>query len=325
MPRLRSIVASRFEAALGACLRGIPAGKVATCGTVARALGDVRAARSVAAWLLDHPDTEMGHRVVRADGRPILQASAGKLGAEGVRFMRSRAPPESFVDVLPGAPLLAELRREQLRLAERVQENRLEKVPEVLGGVDVAYEGERAYAVAVEVDARTLEATEIVGRELAVEFPYIPTYLAFREMPAIEAAVHALRAPPDVLFVDGHGRLHPALFGFACFAGVRLGLPTIGIAKRPLAGTLVPSQRQPDGTVPIMLDGRVRGYAWPPPESSRSIYVSVGHRVTLEEALELTRRATRARYPEPLRLADRMSKEMKRKKIGKRDASERAA
>ncbi len=316
---------SRFAEALEACLREIPSGRVATCGTVARALGDVRAARTVASWILDHPDTDMAHRIVRADGRPVLEEAAARLMADGIPLVRDRVPSARFVETLPEVPLLAELRREQRRLSPRVSETALRETPETLGGVDVAYAGDRAFAVAVALDARTLEPTQVAGREREAEFPYIPTYLAFREMPAVECAIQALSPKPDVLFVDGHGRLHPARFGFACFAGVRLGLPTIGVAKHPLVGTPVPSRKQANGAVPLVLDGMVRGYAWPPPGSARPIYVSVGHRITLEEALNLVRGATRARYPEPLRLADRLSKEMKRKKITEKDASEQSA
>ncbi len=316
---------SRFDEALGACLREIPSGRVATCGAIARALGDVRAARTVASWILDHPDVDMAHRVVRADGRPVLEEAAARLSAEGIPLVQDRVPSARFIEALPEVSLLEELRKEQRLLSQRVSETALGGTPETLGGVDVAYAGDRAFAVAVTLDARTLEPTQVAGRECEAEFPYIPTYLAFREMPAVESAVHALGPKPDVLFVDGHGRLHPAHFGFACFAGVRLGLPTIGVAKHPLVGTPVPSRKQANGAIPLVLDGLVRGYAWPPPGSARPIYVSVGHRITLEEALSLVRGATRARSPEPLRLADRLSKEMKRKKIAKRDASEQSA
>src|SRR5207253_5317343 len=81
-------------------------------------------------------------------------------------------------------------------------------------------------------------------------FPYttlfrsIPTYLAYREFPGIGAAVRRLSTRPDLLMIDGHGRLHPALFGVACDVGVRLDLPTIGVAKHPLAGRVQPTRSE---------------------------------------------------------------------------------
>ncbi len=229
------------------------------------------------------------------------------------------------MDRLEAFPLLAELRGEQRRLEARVREADDPGEVRTLGGVDVAYVGEHAFTAAVLVDAKSLDILEIREGELEVDFPYIPSYLAFREFPAIRGAVASLHERPDVLLVDGHGRLHPALFGFACYAGVTLEIPTIGVAKQALAGTPVPSQRTQEGAIPIEIQGEIRGYAWRPPRASRPFYVSVGHRVSLDRALRLCQQATREQYPEPLRVADRLSKEGKNKKKGERLASVPAA
>lgn len=321
---IRDGVEPSFAEALRSCLGHIPQGRVATCGCVARALGDVRAARAVAQYLVDHPEVLAGHRVVRADGRPVLSRLTPLLAAEGTMIARGRVAPGRLFDELPEVPLLGKLRREQERLERRVVERDAMEPVERFGAVDVSYDGERAFAVAVTVDAKSLEPLEIVVRQTRIEFPYIPTYLAFRELPAIRPAVEGLRTRPEVLFVDGHGRLHPLGFGFACYAGVAFDLPTVGVAKHPLVGRPSPSRAAGDGAVPFLLGGQVRGYAWRPPGRSRPLYVSVGHRVSLRTALSLTKRATRDRYPEPLRIADRLSKEERRKNT-ERSASERAA
>jgi deoxyinosine 3'endonuclease (endonuclease V) len=63
-----------------------------------------------------------------------------------------------------------------------------------------------------------------------------------------------------VLLVDGHGRLHPARCGVACFVGVNLGVPTIGVAKNPLSGTM--SRRPNRGeSVPVRIGRETLGYA----------------------------------------------------------------
>lgn len=310
-----------FREALDACLDRIPPGHVATCGAIARALGDLRAARTVATWLLEHPDTANAHRAVRADGRPVVTGAAERLASEGVPLQAGRAPAGRFVDELPETHLLETLRARQAELASKVVERDELRSPRTFGGVDVAYAGDRAFAVAVTVDAETLEPIEISEHTSEADFPYIPTYLAFREFPAVEAAVRGLREKPDLLFVDGHGRLHPALFGFACFAGVELGLPTIGIAKHPLAGRPARGADRVANAVPIEIEGVVRGYAWAPPGASRPFYVSVGNRISLEAALATAQRATRRKYPEPLLVADRRSKEKKGRKYEERSAS----
>lgn len=297
-------VGNRFDEALAQVLNEIPNRKVATCGAIAKALGDVRAARAVATWVADHPELPGGTKVVRADGRPVL-ATRGALAGR---------TQTAILDSLPSVGVLPALREEQARVRERVSETDLPGEVRTFGAVDVAYEGERAFAVAVRCDRETLQPDEIVRAERNVDFPYIPTYLAFREFPPIEAAVRRLRHRPDVLFVDGHGRLHPTLCGLACYAGVRLDLPTVGVAKHRLVGRPAMRRRGIDGAHPIELDGVVRGYAWAPPGGTRPIYVSVGHRIALKTALHLVRDATRRRGPEPLQIADRLSKEMKKEK-----------
>src|SRR2546423_14557994 len=90
-----------FAKAISKCLAEIPVGQVATCGTVARALGDVRAARAVATWLVEHPGTPRGHRVVRADGRPVLPAAEKQLGREGFPMVGARVVESRIVPSLP--------------------------------------------------------------------------------------------------------------------------------------------------------------------------------------------------------------------------------
>ncbi len=185
----------------------------------------------------------------------------------------------------------------------------------------MAYDGDRAFAAAALLDADTLDVLHVSTAETVADFPYIPTYLAFREFPPIQAAIEGLPTQPDVVFIDGHGRLHPALFGFACFAGVQLDLPTIGIAKHPLAGRAIPAASRVAGAVPIELEGTVRGYAWAPPGAARPFYVSVGNRISLPTALATAQRTTRRKYPEPLLVADRISKEKKGEKNTEEGAS----
>ena len=188
-------------------------------------------------------------------------------------------------------------------LSERVVEEDMGVPFERIAGVDAGYDGDETYVVVICLDRNDLDPIDIAVVKRRAEFPYIPTYLAYREFSGIEAAVHRLDQRPDVLLVDGHGRLHPALFGIACYVGVRLDLPTIGVAKHP-----------PSGATAIEFQGQVRGYSWTPPGRERPIFVSIGHRITLERALDVVRASTLRGHPEPLKLADRIGREMKRNK-----------
>jgi deoxyribonuclease V len=301
-----------FGRALQRCLDQIPPGRVATCGVIARALGDVRAARAVATWLSEHRERIGAHRVVRLDGRPLLRAAADRLSREGTPVARNRVRPTAMLASLDGVGFLEPLQEEQKRLEAEVREEDEVRTLQRIAGIDVSYHDERMYAAAVSMDISDLEPVAIATIRRRVEFPYIPTYLAYREFPGIEAAVNRLSDRPDLLLVDGHGRLHPALFGIACHVGVRLDIPTIGIAKHLLTGRFEPSPPGQGPARPVSIHGRIRGYAWMPPGRSRAIFVSVGHRVSLESAVRIVRETTRHGYPEPLRVADRVSRELSR-------------
>jgi len=303
-------VDATFAEALARSLSGIPRGRVATCSTIARALGDVRAARAVATWLREHPETREAHRVVRADGRPVLDSSVALLKKEGASIAVGRVESSSLLDPLPDVAFLGKLREEQRKTAVQVVEEDAGSTQSVTG-VDIAYRGDEAYAAAATLDVETLRTVAVASVRTKVGFPYIPGYLAFREMPGIETAVRRLAVPPEAVMIDGHGRLHPALFGVACHAGVRLNVPTIGVAKHPLAGRVDTTQEKETGAHPVRIDGKTRGYAWIPPNREHPIYISVGHRVSLGTALALVKRTTRVGYPEPLRIADRLAEEMK--------------
>lgn len=306
-----SVVEPTFAASLQACLAGIPRGRAVPCAAIARALGDGRATRAVASWIRDHPDVAGAHRVVRADRTPLLPDAGARLVADGNGLEAGRFPASRIARPPRTVPLLARLRAEQEALATRVSERDGFRAARLVAGADVGYDGDRAYAAVAVWDVLRREPIEIAEVVTDVDFPYIPTYLALREFPPIRAAYGRLRAAPDVLLVDGHGRLHPALFGFACYAGIQLGLPTIGVAKHPLVGSPIRARRRGDD-VPIVYAGKTRGIAWTPPGASRPVYISVGHRVSLKTAMRIVRDVTIERMPEPLRLADAFTKKRKR-------------
>jgi deoxyribonuclease V len=303
----------QFGVALAQCLAAIPQGRVATCGSIATALGDVRAARAVSTWLHER-EVPGAHRVVRADGRPLTQSARSDLLRDGIVLVDGKVPRDRFTPRLPDIGLLTELRAEQIRLERHVTDVDDPGDLQTLGAVDVAYEGDRAYGAAVVCDADTLTPIEIATAVTDVEFPYIPTYLGFRETPAIVTAFRNLREKPSVLLVDGHGRLHPARFGLACSVGVQLDLPTIGIAKHRLVGRPRHPIGPVEGGIPLEHHDRIAGYAWRPPGVSRPLYISVGHRISLDRALAIVIRSTRGSLPEPMRIADRLSKVGKKKR-----------
>jgi deoxyribonuclease V len=163
---------------------------------------------------------------------------------------------------------------------------------------------------------------EEVARAYAVqplEFPYIPGLLSFREIPVLLAALNKLKELPDLLFCDGQGFAHPRRLGIASHLGVLLDRPSIGCAKSILIGTHGVLKRSAGSWTELVDEkagGECIGAAVRTRESVRPIYVSQGHRVSLETAIKLTLRLTSGfRIPRPTRDADHFASEVKRKML----------
>ncbi|MFE7773582.1 endonuclease V [Streptomyces sp. NPDC057445] len=175
-------------------------------------------------------------------------------------------------------------------------------------GVDVAYDDERdvVVAAAVVLDARTLAVVEETTAAGRVAFPYIPGLLAFREIPTVLAALESLNAGPGLVVCDGYGRAHPRRFGLASHLGVLTGLPVIGVAKNPFTFACdPPGDRRGDASPLLAQDGEEVGRALRTQDGVKPVYVSVGHRVSLDNACAHTLAlAPDFRLPESTRRAD---------------------
>jgi deoxyribonuclease V len=171
-------------------------------------------------------------------------------------------------------------------------------------GVDVSYKKEIAHCSAAIVKKDTLEVVEVVESESSVKHPYIPGLFFLRELNPIRHTIKLLNSPFQLLLVDGHGILHPRRCGLACHIGVITDIPTIGVAKSLLCGSI-----QPDGFVRHNED--VLGYAIKREGNlNKMIYVSIGHKTSLLTAVRLVKSLTKMGEltPEPLRIADIASK-----------------
>ena len=177
----------------------------------------------------------------------------------------------------------------------------------VVAGADVAFTGGEGVAAVVTLAFPTLTLREVVAARRPVTFPYVPGLLTFREGPVLQAAFRRLRRPPDLVLFDGHGLAHPARFGLACHLGLLWDVPAIGCAKSLLTGEGAIGRlgRRRGAHRVIRADGEVVGVALRTADGVRPIFVSAGHRLSLETALRLTLRCCRGyRVPEPIRLAD---------------------
>ncbi|WP_030164134.1 endonuclease V [Spirillospora albida] len=187
--------------------------------------------------------------------------------------------------------------------------------PRTVAGLDVSYAGDgggtgtRLTAAVVVLDAATLEVVEESVVSGTAAFPYVPGLFAFRELPALVAALRALRTTPDVLVCDGYGVAHPRRFGLACHLGVLTGLPSIGVAKTGFIGTYEPPGPRRGDASPLTDGGEVVGRVLRTRDGVKPVFVSVGHRADLDSACRLVLDlAPEFRLPETTRRADRLSR-----------------
>ena len=275
-------------------VRQIPAGMISTYGDLARALGDVVASRACGYMLSINPDPEGTpcYKVVRSDG------TVGKythiLGEiEKVRRLESDGiivegdsvknfEQVRFKDFQTDFPLNA-LKNEQEKVASMV--NLTDDFDSSrIAAVDVSYDDDYGYGAMAIDDGGKIEIRESVQR---VRFPYIPGYLAFREFKFIKDLA---RGFDGTLMIDGNGLLHPRKIGLASYAGIMLNIPTIGVAKSLLLGTVSDNW--------VYIGEEKVAYV-----INKNTIVSPGHKVSLGSSLDLVKKLGHGKYPELLKIA----------------------
>ncbi len=212
---------------------------------------------------------------------------------------RWRLPPR-FASLPP-----RDAHRLQEALAGRIREEPLRVPLSLIAGVDAAYDerGGVTYSAAALWEVERGEIVEVSTSTLGAAGPYRPGLLAWRELPALLAALGGLARGPHLVLVDGHGRAHPRRCGLACLVGLALDRPTAGCAKSVLVGGLRGLDEGRGSTTPLLDRGEIVGAAVRTRTGVRPVYVSVGHRVTLAAAVAAVLDVSRFRVPEPLRAA----------------------
>ena len=310
--------------ALHDLLRQVPEGHVTTYGDLAKGLGNVIASRWVASCLLhDKLSTRWpSHRVVRADGSLGLYAhgdandKANALRAEGVSVAAGRVDLNTFgVRQFRSKRPLEALRKLQDEIPSRCVLAADEKQPKTVAGLDVSYaEGRIGVGGYALVDTKSGELLWSTTVECEVNFPYVSSYLAFRELPVLAELLHAADKAnqlADVYMIDGAGIMHPRRAGVATHLGVIADIPTIGITKKLLAGKFDDQNALPKEPRDVNAGEERLGVALRPRETSkRFIWASPGHRMDVPTATELTiRLLCNRRLPAPIYWADRLSRQ----------------
>lgn len=179
----------------------------------------------------------------------------------------------------------------------------------LVGGVDVGVKDGIAVAAVALFVYPSLAHVQTVTATRKAAFPYIPGLLAFREIPVILDAFMKLSNRPDIVMVDGHGYAHPRRFGLACHLGVTLDIPAIACGKSRLVG----EYREPApkrGSMEDLADGgEVIGKVLRTRDNVKPVFISVGHRVSLDTAVRIALELARGkRLPEPVGQAHKAAK-----------------
>ncbi|MBK9387730.1 MAG: endonuclease V [Planctomycetes bacterium] len=212
------------------------------------------------------------------------------------------------------AETTAKARALQERLRAELVSRGSVRAPRVLAGVDVAIEASgHALAAAVAWEVASGELRELRCARLPLRFPYVPGLLAFREGPAVLAALALLETPVDAVLIDGAGVAHPRGLGLAAHVGLCLPVPCVGVAKSRLCGSAAEPAPEPGAWTPLLdAEGRRMGTALRSRARAGPLFLSPGNRISQDGALALVLAALRGhRLPEPIWHADRLGRAAK--------------
>jgi len=223
---------------------------------------------------------------------------------------------------------IEKLKREQIDLSKKLNLKDKKSLSDYryIAGVDVTFldiwsNPTTALASIVVLDRKdNFKVVEKVFAEREIDFPYIPTFLAYRELPVILDAYKKLKSKADIFFIDGMGILHPRKMGIASHFGVVTGEISIGIGKSKLTGEYVEPPNKRFAYSPVYIDGDLRGYVVRTKKGANPIFVSPGNNISIKNSVNIALSSTtKYRLPEPTRLAHNYLQEYRRKLLKERE------
>ncbi len=287
-------------------VRQIPDGMVSSYGAVAKALGDIRASRAVGRMMNQNPNADdmPCFRIVYSDGRIGgfglgINDKIRRLKNDNIKVNEKKIVDFQkifFNDFKTDFPL-KKLREKQIELSKKVElKDNIEKI-ETVAGFDVAYpknDFDKCCAACVLMDYKTKEIIEDKIIYKKIFFPYIPTYLTFREADFIKLLYENLETKPDVLMIDGNGILHPFGLGIASYIGIIMDKPSIGVAKNMLCGKIKNNN--------VILDNKIIGFTYfSSKHIKKPLYISIGHKINLDKSISIVDNFCNYKIPEPIR------------------------
>ena len=194
----------------------------------------------------------------------------------------------------------------QNELRQHIRIEPLDKPINIIGGADISFNKYSEIVYAGIILLKYPEMT-VIGHSSVISrtsFPYISGLLAFREVPALIEAWNKLDTKPDLLVLDGQGIAHERRLGIATHFGLVTGIPTIGSAKSRLSGRYTEPDNEVFAQSPMYDKGEIIGTALRSKKNCNPIYISPGHRISMEQSVEVIKNCIKGyRIPEPTRQA----------------------
>lgn len=197
-----------------------------------------------------------------------------------------------------------------------------------IAGVDISFINKKLGISALVVcDYKTLKIVYENYKLVTIDEPYIPGFLAFREVKHFVNLIEELKknSPkyiPQAILVDGNGIFHNKGFGLASHLGVLVDIPTIGCGKTVFAVDGITKRKveninyydlkkKGDSKKLIGKSGVQWGYALKSTEKyDDPMIISIGHKISNETALKIAKNTCIYRVPEPVRLSDKISRRL---------------
>ena len=208
----------------------------------------------------------------------------------------------------------SQARQLQLELSGRIALTAIRGKPKTVAGMDCAFSKDmkRICAAVLVFRFPEMEVIEKQSAAMEVTFAYVPGLLSFREGPVCVRAAEKLEITPDVFLVDGQGIAHPRGLGLASHLGLFFNKPTIGCAKSRLTGKHEEPEKEKGSSSELTYKGKTIGSVLRTRTNVKPLFVSAGHKCTLNDAIDITLACTtKYRLPEPTRLAHQEVTKMK--------------
>ncbi len=162
-------------------------------------------------------------------------------------------------------------------------------------------------------EAFTIKEELIKTRIDSVNFPYVPGYFSFREIPILLPLFEKTGTKIDLIIVDGQGIAHPRGMGLASHLGLLFDVPSIGCAKSKLIGEYSEPGMHKGDYSDLHIKNRIVGAVLRSKEKCRPLFVSPGYKCTIEDARKMILKlCSKYRLCEPIRRVDGISKTLRK-------------